>query len=323
MELVLEKQDLSTVVVHRDRVDLKSAQVTIEPAVECTDDEDKTFEDWACDWVRSQTVKRLETSKTSVFERNLIEVLNQKRSAQALSVLNHFGGTWIDFASNDFLSLSSSGLLRSAFLEELSANPEFCVGATGSRVGHGNNAYIENLEKEIAAFHGAPAGLLVNSGWEGNEAIFTAIPRPGDVIVYDDLIHASVYDGMKTSLAQDRLPFSHNDVESFRDVLDDIEESHPLIRKGQRCVLIAVEAVYSMDGDVCPLQDLVDIANEVFPKGNAQFIVDEAHCTGLLGDQGRGLVSALGLEQQIAVRMHTYGKAMSSTGGMMSLTLLL
>ncbi|CAK3992580.1 Pyridoxal phosphate-dependent transferase, major domain [Lecanosticta acicola] len=249
----------------------------------------------------------------SAFDRNLEEVLDQRRSSQNLAALHRWDHA-VDFSSNDFLSLATNGILREEFLKELSRNPEFKLGSTGSRLLDGNSPYSEALEQEIAEFHGGESALLVASGYDANCAIFCAIPRPGDVIVYDELIHASVQDGMKYSLTESQISFRHNDPTSFRDVLDDIEESHPLVRKGQRCVLVSVESVYSMDGDVCPLQALVEIAKEVFPKGNVEFVVDEAHSTGLMGVNGRGLVCDLGLEKEIAIRLHTFGKGMSTTG---------
>lgn len=251
----------------------------------------------------------------NIFERNLEEALDQRRSGQSL-VTGQNWGNCTDFSSNDFLSLSTNGLLRTAFLEELARNPDFQLGSTGSRIADGNSDYLEALEQQIAEFHGAETSLIVNAGYDANGAIFCAIPRPGDAIVYDELVHASVHDGMKHSLTQNHIPFRHNDPEALRDTLTDLEDSNALIRKGQRCVLVSVEAVYSMDGDVAPLKEYVKVAKEVFPKGNVKFIVDEAHSTGLVGELGRGLVSYLGLEKEIAIRLHTYGKGMSATGGM-------
>src|SRR5687767_8781306 len=92
-------------------------------------------------------------------------------------------------------------------------------------------------------------------------------------------------------------------------------DSQRMIQDGTRCILVAVESVYSMDGDVCPLRELVDIAKEVCPKGNIEFIIDEAHGTGVVGPRGAGLVNALGMEKEIAVRLHTCGKGLASTGG--------
>jgi 8-amino-7-oxononanoate synthase len=122
---------------------------------------------------------------------------------------------------------------------------------------------------------------------------------------------------MKHSLAQTQVAFRHNDPEALRDALAELVGAQPLIRQGQRCVLIAVEAVYSMDGDVCPLQEFVDVAREELPRGNFVLIVDEAHSTGVLGEDGRGLVCALGLDRRpdvAMVRLHTYGKGLAATG---------
>ena len=249
-----------------------------------------------------------------VFYQNLEEALDGRRAEHNCFFLRRREGT-IDFSSNDWLSLSSSGLLRETFLAELARHPEFSLGSTGSRLLDGNNSYIEALEQDIAKFHGAETSILLSGGYEGNVAIFSAIPRPGDAIVYDELVHASVHDGMAHSIGTTQMAFRHNDVESFRDTLVSIKESVPLIGQEKRCVLIALESVYSMDGDICPLKELVEVVKELFPAGNAQFIVDEAHATGIIGDHGRGLVCALGLEKEIAIRQFTYGKALSSIGG--------
>jgi 7-keto-8-aminopelargonate synthetase and related enzymes len=133
--------------------------------------------------------------------------------------------------------------------------------------------------------------------------------------VYDELIHASALDGFKHSVALCQKSFRHNDVDSFVETLTAVKNSQPQIRNGTRSVIIAVESFYSMDGDVCPLKDLVEAANEVFPDGNAQFVMDEAHSSGHIGPNGSGLVSELRLEKEIAVRNHTLGKTLCGTGG--------
>ncbi|EQB54803.1 aminotransferase class I and II [Colletotrichum gloeosporioides Cg-14] len=248
-----------------------------------------------------------------VFYRNLEEALDMRRSQHDLITLRKRKDN-IDFSSNDFLSLATSGQLREAFLEELHRYPNFTVGSTGSRLLDGNSDYFEDLEDEIATFHGAERSLIVNSGFEGNSAIFSSIPRPGDAIVFDELVHASAHEGMSRCMAKVKVSFSHNCVDSFREVLEMVHESEPLIQRGQRVVLIAVETVYSMDGDVCPLKEMVEAAKEVLPKGNFQFIVDEAHATGVVGDKGVGLVSALGLQGEIAIRLHTFSKALGASG---------
>lgn len=252
------------------------------------------------------------------FYRNIEEALDVRRKDHGLYTIKT--NTWkngkaVDFSSNDILSLGASGALRAEFMKELERHPNILLGAGGSRAMDGNYEYLETVEDEIAQFHGAEAGLIVGSGYEANIAIFAAIPRPGDAIVYDELVHASTHDGIQHSQAVTRVPFRHNDVDSFRDAMISICDSQPLIRQGKRCVIVAVESFYSMDGDICPLRELIEATKEIFPDGNAQFLVDEAHSTGIIGPKGAGLVCELGLEREVAIRLHTFGKALASTGG--------
>lgn len=270
--------------------------------------------------IRGQQLVPGATKSLPTFYRNLEEALDVRRASQSL--YHVMQNLWqisdaVDFCSNDILSLSASGLLREEFLRELAKSPDFKTGSGGSRLMDGNYPYIEQAEREISAFYGAEDGLIFGSGFEGNLAIWSAIPRPGDVIVYDALVHASTHEGMVHSVAAEKIEFPHNDVQAFREIMVSILESHPQIKQGRRSVLVAVESVYSMDGDICPLQELIDVSKELFGESleNVQFVVDEAHSTGSVGPKGRGFVSHLGLEKQIAVRMHTFGKAMGTNGG--------
>ncbi|KAI1424926.1 5-aminolevulinate synthase [Xylaria sp. FL1777] len=254
----------------------------------------------------------------STFYRNLEEVLDVRRSSGIYySIVQN---AWqadnaVDFCSGDILSLARSDARRAEFLAELARSPDFGTGSSGIRLMDGNYTFLEEAENEIAAFHGAEMGLLVGSAFEANVAVWTAVPRPGDVIVYDALVHASTHEGFKQTLAMDKFEFPHNDVEGFRQVLLEVFESQRLVRQGKRSVLVAVESIYSMDGDICPLQELVDIAHEVSNgKGNIQFVVDEAHSIGVMGPKGAGLVCDLGLQKDIAVVVHSYGKAVGATG---------
>ncbi|PNY26686.1 5-aminolevulinate synthase [Tolypocladium capitatum] len=268
-------------------------------------------------WMKDQRPKVPLMKTASTFSRNLEEALDARRADHSLftrTMSAWKSGQAIDFCSNDLLSLGVGGRIRTAFLEELAKHPNFNLYAGGSRMMDGNYSYIEEVEQEIADFHGAETALLVNSGYEANGAIFAAIPRPGDAIVFDELVHASAHDGMMHSLARSRVPFRHNDADSFRDSLMSVLDSEPMIRDGSRSILVCVESVYSMDGDVCPLMELLDVAKEVGSKQSVVFIVDEAHATGILGPNGRGLVNALGVEKEIAIRLHTCGKALASTG---------
>lgn len=221
-----------------------------------------------------------------------------------------------DFSSNDFLSLSTSAIFRDLYLENLAkASASHRIGSGGSRLLDGNSTFAETVEDFIAEFHGARSGLLFNSGFDANAGIFSCIPQPGDVIIYDELIHASVHDGMRLSRAGKRIPFKHNSVEAFRQVLENEVNQDPLIRSAKRNVLVAVESLYSMEGDFAPIREILDVLDSVLPNGNGQLIVDEAHSTGVFGPRGAGIVQALGVEDRIFIRLHTFGKALAGNGG--------
>ncbi len=269
-------------------------------------------------WIQGQKLKMPQMKNALVFQRNLEEALDVRRADHALFTPNISAwksGQGVDFCSNDILHLGSTGQICAAFEKELVSHPDYNLYSDGVRMLDGNYEYIQQVEREIAEFHKAETALIVNSSFEGNGAIFGAIPRPGDAIVYDELVHASTLDGMVHSLTQVKHSFRHNDCDSFGEVLATVMDSQRMIQDGTRCILVAVESVYSMDGDVCPLRELVDIAKEVCRKGNIEFIIDEAHGTGVVGPRGAGLVNALGMEKEIAVQLHTCGKGLASTGG--------
>ncbi|KAL8753773.1 MAG: hypothetical protein Q9184_005324 [Pyrenodesmia sp. 2 TL-2023] len=269
-------------------------------------------------WMASQKPRAHTMRSAPAFYRNLEESLDVRRKDHGLLTL--FKNTWTegvtaDFCSNDSLAFGASGRLRKAFEDELARNIGAQLGAGGSRLMDGNYDYIEKVEQEIADYHGVEAALIVGSGCDGNYAIFEAIPRPGDAIIYDELVHASIWDGMSRSLASAKVPFAHNDVDAFREALISVWDSQPLIKQGKKCALIVVESFYSMEGDMPPLKELVQAAKEIFPGGNAQFIVDEAHSMGVVGQRGLGFVEALGLDSEIAIKTHTFSKAFGSIGG--------
>lgn len=213
---------------------------------------------------------------------------------------------WVDFCSNDYLGLSRSPDLKKKIAEELNRHPAYPVGATGSRLLSGNSAYIEHLEEEIALFHRAEAGLLFNSGYSANLGVFSALAQRGDTVVCDELVHASIIDGIRLSGAN-RYTFAHNDPESLEKKLKQAE-------KGSGRVYIAVESLYSMDGDLAPLEKIISLGEEY----NAAVIVDEAHAGGVLGKNGRGLVSDAGLEARVFARIYTFGKALGSHGAIVT-----
>jgi 8-amino-7-oxononanoate synthase len=204
---------------------------------------------------------------TTRFNRNLEESLDIRRSDKAIFTIhkNEPHPQSLDFSTLDFLHLSKSGLIRKEFLRELAENPDFELSAGGSRLLNGNNPYTEAAEREIADFHNGETALLFHSGFEANVAIMSAVPRPGDAILYDEYIHASTHEGMQISKAIYKKSFKHNDVESFREKLLEIKEAEAMIRDGRRSVIVALESMYSMDGDVSPLKELIQVGQEVFP----------------------------------------------------------
>lgn len=205
----------------------------------------------------------------------------------------------IDFSSNDYLGFSRSERLKARVNDFILNNPDLLLGATGSRLLSGNSKLAEELEYEIAIFHNAEAGLIFNSGYDANIGLLSSVPQKGDTILYDELIHASIIDGARLSFAN-RFSFKHNDLESLEDKLK--------LAKGT--IFIVTESVFSMDGDFAPLLEL----NKLAKKYKANLIIDEAHATGIFGENGNGLVNKLNLEKDIFARVITFGKALGCHG---------
>lgn len=212
----------------------------------------------------------------------------------------------IDFASNDYLGFANSQELKNLLATEIqSAGSLFPAGSTGSRLLTGNTKYTEDLEKFIAAYHRAGAGLIFNSGYAANTGLLSSIARKGDVILYDELSHASIYDGVRLSKAES-FPFRHNDILHLEERLKFFRSADVPLQE----IFIVAESVYSMDGDFAPLLEMADLCEDY----NANLIVDEAHATGIFGEKGEGKVVELGLEKQVFARMHTFGKALGCHG---------
>ena len=247
-------------------------------------------------------------SRRTPLEDTLNSILERRKSHSKLRTLKSSPPNSVDFSSNDFLSLATNQDFRGQFLKELERS-SLPVGSTGSRLLDGNSQYAERLERQIANFHGAECGLLTGSGFDANVSIFTCLPQVGDIIVYDELIHASVHDGMKISRATSFLPFKHNCLKNLQKQLEQCRTKRP-----KQNIFIAVESVYSMDGDLAPLAEIVALMKAMFPNNDAHLIVDEAHATGVYGSCGRGRVSELGLEKDTLVRLNTFGKALGCNG---------
>lgn len=209
-----------------------------------------------------------------------------------------------DFSSNDYLGLSQSDELRQIAMDALGRG--VALGSGGSRLLRGNDPEHEALEAEAAAFFGSENALYFPGGFTANVALFSTLPQRGDLVVYDNLIHASAHDGMRSGRA-DRIAFAHNDAQAAEDAIRVWRR-----QAGKGRAWIAVESLYSMDGDKAPLQDLMAVAN----RHDAFLVIDEAHSTGVSGPDGRGLANTFEGRDNV-ITLHTCGKALGLQGGLL------
>lgn len=227
---------------------------------------------------------------------SVLEVLDSRNRRRALSPRHG-----LDFASNDYLGLAQSPLLKHMAQQALDRGVP--LGSGGSRLLRGNHPEHEALEQEAADFFGAEAALFMGGGFQANQAIFSTLPAADDLVLHDTLIHASAHEGMRAGRAETRA-FAHNDIADARRVISDWRAAG-----GAGQIWIAVESVYSMEGDLAPLKEMSDLARH----HDAVLVVDEAHATGVFGPHGKGL--AHGLEADL-LTMHTCGKALGVSGGL-------
>jgi len=241
---------------------------------------------------------------TGPYSSSHAEVLDALQARGRLRNLSRSHG--VDFTSNDYLALAESQVLRDAAAQALARGVP--LGAGGSRLLRGNHPEHEALEEEAAGFFGSETALYFPTGFAANAAIAATLPRRGDLIVYDALIHASFRDGLEPERIQ-AIQAPHNDPGAMDDII-----------KGWRAgggtgqVWIAVETLYSMDGDRAPLPELARLAT----RHDAMLVLDEAHATGVYGEQGRGL----GWAQEGApniISLHTCGKALGAAGALVCL----
>lgn len=208
-----------------------------------------------------------------------------------------------DFSSNDYLGLAGSETLRAAAMDALERGVS--VGSGGSRLLRGNAEEHENLEGEAAQFFGVERALFMGGGFVANTAIFSTLPRQDDLVVYDALIHASTHDGMKLGRAE-TLAFHHNDAAHAEQQIKNWRD-----KGGTGRVWISVESVYSMDGDLAPIADLIAVAEQ----HEAMLVVDEAHATGVFGSLGRGLAHEYAGQPNV-LTLHTCGKSLGASGAL-------
>ena len=236
-------------------------------------------------------------------EHFLISRLEKRKEDFLFRQLNLPSGG-IDFSSNDYLGLARSAKL-SEKIHSFIQQGDFPNGATGSRLLSGNSLLFEETEKQIASFHKSEAALIFNSGYDANLGFFSCVPQKGDIIFYDELVHASIRDGVRLSHA-DSYSFPHNSIDGLKQKINTVLANKN--EAGQ--IFISVESIYSMDGDSAPLKELADFC----ALQNYFLIVDEAHSNGICGDRGEGLVVSLGLENKCFARLYTFGKALGIHG---------
>lgn len=233
------------------------------------------------------------------FESELEKALSKRKDAHSLRELvnrHHL----VDFSSNDYLGLSRNPELQERVKTACeSLGQKNLLGSTGSRLISGNSELVDELELYLAKVHQGESALVFNSGYVACLGVLSTLPQKGDTILYDELSHVCLKEGARLSIAN-HFSFRHND-------LEDLERR---LKKAEGTVFVVVESIYSMDGDCAPLAELVTLSN----KYGALLVVDEAHSTGVYGKSGAGLCVELGIEKEIFVRIHTFGKAIGAHG---------
>jgi glycine C-acetyltransferase len=249
----------------------------------------------------------LDDELAALRERHLYRPLRVMSSAQG-PIVSLDGRRVISLSSNDYLGLSNHPRMKRAAIE---AVERFGAGSGAVRTIAGTMELHEALEAELAEFKHTEAVLTFQSGFTANTGAIPTITGETDLIVSDELNHASIIDGMRLSKAP-RKVFRHADVDSLRQVLAEaVAQGRDGSGEPHRLILVVTDGVFSMDGDIAPLPGIVDAA-EAF---DAAVMVDDAHASGVLGRDGRGTVSHFGLEGRVAIQVGTLSKAVGVLGG--------
>ncbi|GAB4134867.1 MAG: pyridoxal phosphate-dependent aminotransferase family protein [Bacteroidia bacterium] len=230
------------------------------------------------------------------------QLLQRRKEQHLLRMLRPHQNDFIDFSSNDYLGLARSQALKEQIAKEYenaAARHVPVNGSGGSRLLSGDSVYVEDLEEKIAGNFGYAASLFFSSGYTANLGLFSCIAERTDTIVFDEWAHASIRDGIRLSGARS-WSFQHNDLLHLES----------LLRKADGKVFVAVESIYSMDGDQAPLKEIVSLCKQY----HAALIVDEAHAAGIFGENGRGLVAAENLNEEVFACIFTFGKAFGVHG---------
>ena len=233
--------------------------------------------------------------------KNKIETRNQNNSLRKLSSPNNL----FDFASNDYIGFAKSETIFNKTHSYLVDNNIIQNGATGSRLLSGNHKVYQEAENYIAKFYQSESSLIFNSGYDANVGFFGAVPQRNDIILFDELSHASIRDGIQLSNAKS-YKFKHNDFEDLERLLLKLSTDN----QQPTTIYIVTESVFSMDGDCPNLEELTQISN----KYSCNLVVDEAHALGVFGNRGEGFVQMLGLQDAAFARIVTFGKGLGCHG---------
>lgn len=250
----------------------------------------------------SSLVDILNQRLTTAREQNLFRELRRVDSAPGRQ-LRSGGRAFLNFSANDYLGLAGYPALKEAAIQ---AVEKFGAGAGASRLISGSLAPFHELEEALAAFKRTEAALTFATGYAAALGAITALAGRDDILILDKLVHACIVDAARLSGAKLRI-FAHNDLEDLEDKLRWAEINRP----AGASVLVITEGIFSMDGDAAPLREIVELKN----RYDAWLMVDEAHATGILGKNGRGLADELGVSREIEVQMGTLGKALGASGG--------
>ena len=232
----------------------------------------------------------------NTFEKKLLNLKIQNNYRELKSV------NGIDFSSNDYLGLANHQKIKETIITALQSG--LTIGSGGSRLLSGNKKEFQILEEFASDYFNVKSCLFFGSGFMANYALFTTLPDRHDFIIYDELVHASIRDGIKASLAKS-LKFKHNDLNSLKKI---IEKAQTLNAK---TIWLSIESIYSMDGDIADIQKILILIKNYT---NIYLIVDEAHATGIFGLNGKGFTYNLKYENLIT--LHTCGKALGISGGL-------
>jgi 8-amino-7-oxononanoate synthase len=243
------------------------------------------------------------------FPKNLSIKLETRKQNKSLRILPN-SNDLIDFASNDYIGFSKSEAIFNETHQFLLDRNIKINGATGSRLLSGNHSLYTETENFITQFHQSESALLFNSGYDANVGFFGAVPQKGDLILYDELCHASIRDGIHLSNAKS-YKFKHNDFEDLEKKIVNFNGNDNFNgNKNTSTIYIVTESVFSMDGDCPNMEELVAVSE----NHNCYLVVDEAHALGVFGEKGEGLIQYLQLQDKIFARIMTFGKGLGCHG---------